>query len=94
MRGQRLTELLKQNLASPYDVTDQIVSVYAGTSGVLDEIPNDKVGAFEKVLLNHLREKYPDVIESINSAKAISEDNFGKLDKAMKEALEAFGNQS
>ena len=63
MRGQRLTELLKQNLASPFSVTDQIISVYAGTSGVLDEVPNDKVGAFEKALLTHVQEKYPDVVE-------------------------------
>lgn len=90
MRGQRLTELLKQNLASPYDVTDQIIAVYAGTSGILDDVPNDKVGEFEKKLLSHVREKYPDVVESIRSSKAISDDNFGKLDKALKEALEAF----
>lgn len=90
MRGQRLTELLKQGLASPYGVTEQIVAVYAGTSGIMDEVPNDKVEAFEKAILAHVKEKYPDVMEEIGSTKAISPDAFAKLDNAFKEALEAF----
>jgi len=90
MRGQRLTELLKQNLASPFSVTDQILSVYAGTSGVLDEVSNDKVGAFEKSLLAYVKDKYPDIVEEINTTKAISPDAMSKLDGAYKEALEAF----
>ncbi|MBL8064897.1 MAG: F0F1 ATP synthase subunit alpha [Chthonomonadaceae bacterium] len=90
MRGQRLTELLKQGLASPYGVVDQIIAVYAGTSGIMDEVPNDKVGAFEMAILKHVKSEYPDVVEQINGTKSISDDSFGKLDKAFKEALEAF----
>jgi len=90
MRGQRLTELLKQGLASPYSVTDQIIAVYSGTSGIMDEVPNDQVGAFEKAILAHVKEKYPDVVEEIASTKAISEGAMAKLDAAFKEALAAF----
>ncbi|MBS1724222.1 MAG: F0F1 ATP synthase subunit alpha [Armatimonadetes bacterium] len=90
MRGQRLTELLKQNLASPYDVTDQIIAVYSGTSGVMDEVENSQVQAFEKAILSHVKEKYPDVVEEIASTKAISDGAMAKLDTAFKEALEAF----
>ncbi|MBS1713995.1 MAG: F0F1 ATP synthase subunit alpha [Armatimonadetes bacterium] len=90
MRGQRLTELLKQGLASPYSVTDQIIAVYSGTSGIMDEVPNDQVGAFEKVILAYVKEKYPDVVEEISATKAISEGAMAKLDSAFKEALASF----
>jgi len=90
LRGQRLTELLKQGLATPYGVVDQVVAVFAGTSGVLDEIENSDVAAFEKHLLAHVHEKYPDVIEEIRTSKALSEEAETKLKKAAQEARESF----
>ncbi len=90
LRGQRLTELLKQGLASPYAVEDQVVLIYAGTSGILDTVPNDQVGAFEKHLLSYVKTNYPDVTEKISSTKAMSSDIEEKLTKAFKEALEKF----
>jgi F-type H+-transporting ATPase subunit alpha len=90
LRGQRLTELLKQNLASPYSVVDQIIAIYAGTNGFLDQVDNDQVVAFERVLLDHVHEAYPDVIEEINTKKSISDDAEGKLKKACQEALDKF----
>ena len=89
LRGQRLTELLKQNLATPYNVADQVVAIFAGTSGVLDNVKNDDVPAFEKGLLEYVRNKYPDVIEEINNTKALSGDAEGKL----KNAFEEFSGQ-
>lgn len=91
LRGQRLTELLKQGLGAPYDVADQVVAIYAGTSGVLDEIPNDKVQEFETFMLKHVHEKYPDVIANIRQTKALSGDNEETLKKAYAEAKAAFG---
>lgn len=91
LRGQRLTELLKQGLGAPYDVADQVIAIYAGTSGVLDEVPNDKVQAFEAFMLKHVHEKYPDVIASIRQTKALSGDNEETLKKAYAEAKAAFG---
>lgn len=91
LRGQRLTELLKQGLGAPYDVADQVVAIYAGTSGVLDEIPNDKVQEFEAFMLKHVHEKYPDVIANIRQTKALSGDNEETLKKAFAEAKAAFG---
>lgn len=85
LRGQKLTELLKQGLATPYDVVDQVVSIFAGTSGVLDSIPTEKILDFEKGLLQFVRERYPDVIESIRQTKALSPDNEEKLKKAYAE---------
>lgn len=90
IRGQRLTELLKQDLASPYDVVDQILLIFGGTSGVLDEIPNDKVAAFEKGILAYVKDKYPDIVEGIRTKQEISKDAEESLRKAYHEFAATF----
>jgi F-type H+/Na+-transporting ATPase subunit alpha len=90
LRGQRLTELLKQDLASPKAVEDQIIAIYAGTSGVLDKVDNDKVLAYEKGLLAYVHEKYPDVVEKLRTEKAMSKDIEASLAKAYDEYLAIF----
>ena len=92
LRGQRLTELLKQNLASPYNVVDQIIAIYAGTNGFIDQVENSEVMAYEKALLAHVHEAYPDVVEEINTKKSISDEAEGKLKNACQEALDKFKN--
>ena len=57
-RGARLTELLKQPQYSPYPVEDQVVSIWAGTNGKLDEVPVEDVLRFERELLDHLRPQH------------------------------------
>ncbi len=91
IRGQRLTELLKQDLATPYDVIDQVIVIYAGTSGVLDDLPNSDVQKFEVGLLAYVKEKYPDAVESIRMNKEISKDVEATLGKACKEYAGVFG---
>src|SRR5207237_10057579 len=78
-RGQRLTELLKQDLASPYDVTDQIIVIFAGTSGVLDEIPNDKVAEFEKAVLDYIMELFLIAVESILTNTYMMYEQYGTM---------------
>ncbi|MCG9895267.1 MAG: F0F1 ATP synthase subunit alpha [Fimbriimonadaceae bacterium] len=90
LRGQRLTELLKQNLASPYPVEDQIIAIYAGTSGILDQIENSQVAAFEKGLLEFVHRQYPDAVERLRSEKKMSEDLESTLKKAYEEFLATF----
>jgi F-type H+-transporting ATPase subunit alpha len=85
IRGQRLTELLKQDLASPYDVVDQIIAIFAGSTGVLDDITNQQVKAFEAGLLKFVKDKYPDVVESIRTTKALGKDVEATLKKAVLE---------
>ncbi|HEY9498928.1 MAG TPA: F0F1 ATP synthase subunit alpha [Terrimesophilobacter sp.] len=53
-RGERLTELLRQPQYSPYPVEDQVVSIWAGTNGKLDEVPVEDILRFERELLDHL----------------------------------------
>ncbi|HRJ26679.1 MAG TPA: F0F1 ATP synthase subunit alpha [Fimbriimonadaceae bacterium] len=90
LRGQKLTEFLKQGLATPYDVIDQVVLIYAGTSGVYDEIETEKIGAFEKFLIGYVHEKYPDVIETLRSTKSMSSEIEEKLKNAYSEAKANF----
>jgi F-type H+-transporting ATPase subunit alpha len=89
-RGQRLTELLKQDIYTPYDVVDQIFSIYAGTGGYLDKIEVHEVQEFERGLLQFLHEKYPDLIEKVRTTKEWSEDVQETADKAMREFQEQF----
>jgi F-type H+-transporting ATPase subunit alpha len=88
-RGQRLTELLKQDLASPFDVVDQVIAIYAGGTGALDNLRNDQVRDFETGVLQHVHSKYPDVVESIRSTKAIGKD----VEETLKKAVAEFAAQ-
>ncbi len=90
IRGQRLTELLKQDLASPMNVVDQVVSIFAGSTGVLDALTNQQVKAFESGVLKHVKDKYPDVIESIRTTKAVGKDVEETLKKAVLEFAGSF----
>ncbi len=90
IRGQRLTELLKQDLATPYDVADQIVAIFSGSVGVLDTIKNDEVATFEKGLLQFIHNSYPDVIESIKAKNDLTDEAKASLTKACNEFAEQF----
>ncbi len=67
-RGYRLTELLKQNLNSPMPVEEQVVVIYAGTNGYLDNIPVSDVKRFEKDLLDFMRSRYGNLLDEIRSS--------------------------
>ncbi|MDA0803852.1 MAG: F0F1 ATP synthase subunit alpha [Planctomycetota bacterium] len=54
-RGKRMVELLKQGQYTPFEVIDQCLSIFAGSKGILDDVPTDKVPAFESRLLEHFR---------------------------------------
>ncbi len=65
-RGSRLTELLKQDQYAPYSVGEQVVSLYAGINGYLDDIPVNKVKEFQTALLETLRTQHFDVLETLD----------------------------
>jgi len=70
-RGYRLTELLKQNLNSPMPVEEQIVVVYAGTKGYLDDIPVKDVKRFETELLDWVRARKSEILDEIRTTKGL-----------------------
>jgi F-type H+-transporting ATPase subunit alpha len=85
-RGSRLTEPLKQAQFSPLKMEEQVVVIWAGTNGYLDQLPVNKVKAFEEGLLSHIRSKHADILETIRSSRDFSDETAGKL----KAAVEAF----
>jgi len=68
-RGARLTELLKQDVYTPWDVIDQIFAIFSGTGGFLDAIEVEDVQTFVEEMLAFLKEKYPDLVEKVRSTK-------------------------
>jgi F-type H+-transporting ATPase subunit alpha len=66
-RGYRLTELLKQPLNFPVPVEEQVVAIFAGTGGFLDDIPVSEVRRFERELIEYVRTRHADLLESIRT---------------------------
>ena len=85
-RGERMVEILKQNQYVPMDVEHQIAIIYAGSQGILDDIPNEKIGEFEKGLLDHLDANHEKILKTISSSGEISD----KTGKELKKAIEDF----
>jgi len=78
-RGQRMVELLKQPQYQPFPVEEQVVSVFAGTKGFLDDLVVADVPRFESELLAHFRDEFPELLEEIRDQRAISDELSEKL---------------
>jgi F-type H+-transporting ATPase subunit alpha len=85
-RGQRLVEILKQDQYEPMPVSKQIAIIYAGTEGMLDQIPVKNVRRFEKEYLEFLDNKYKNVLDQIQKEKELSDE----LKEALKKSAEEF----
>ncbi|MFG3707487.1 F0F1 ATP synthase subunit alpha [Micromonospora sp. NPDC047670] len=88
-RGARLVELLKQPNYSPYPVQEQVVSVWAGTEGKLDDIPVGEVRRFESEFLQYLRHKHEGVLAGIADNKW-DDEIVASLDRAITEFKQVF----
>jgi F-type H+-transporting ATPase subunit alpha len=84
-RGRRMTELLKQPQYSPYNINDQILSIFAGTRGYLDDLPVAQVLAFEADLLQHFRDEFPEIIEELDRTGKLSDELTEKIRKVISE---------
>jgi F-type H+-transporting ATPase subunit alpha len=82
-RGSRLTELLKQAQFSPLKMEEQVVVIYAGVNGYLDQLPLAKVRDFENGLLTLVRTKNSDILEDIRKSSDLSSDTEKKLKAAV-----------
>lgn len=81
-RGARLTELLKQPQYSPYPVEEQVVSIWAGTNGKLDEVPVPDVLRFERELLDYLG-RNTQVLSTLRDTNVLSDDTVAELTRAV-----------
>ena len=82
-RGQRLTELLMQDPLLPVPVTKQVMSLFAGTNRVLDEVELSQVRRFESEMLAFLDTNYPALIKRITDKKAIDDEASAEAKKAI-----------
>ena len=83
-RGARMVELLKQPQYVPQTVTDQIISIYAGTKGFLDKVPVDQVAAFEKGMLEHFQNVGKPIWDELYEKNAIDDGLAAKLEESLR----------
>ena len=84
-RGQRVTDLLKQGQFSPMPVEEQVGVIFAGTQGLIDDVPVTELGRFEQELLAYLRDAHSQTLEGIRSSGDLSDDAESDLRSAIGE---------
>jgi F-type H+-transporting ATPase subunit alpha len=89
-RGARLVELLKQPQYSPFPVEEQVVSIWAGTTGKLDDIDVADIRVFETQFLDYLRREEKGILDEIRTTKVLEDETVERLDKAIKAFKEQF----
>jgi F-type H+-transporting ATPase subunit alpha len=89
-RGQRLMQLLKQPQYSPYPVEEQTVSIWAGTSGKLDNVPVEDVLRFEREFLDYLRRDHSGILDGIRESKDLPDEAENALEDAYSSFLDMF----
>ena len=82
-RGERLTELLKQGQYSPLAIEEQIVIIFAGVNGYLDDLNVSMVGDFEKFLITEFKKSYKEIFKSIKTKLALDDALTKEIKKAM-----------
>ena len=85
-RGRRMVELLKQPQFAPMSITDQVLSIHAGTRGFLDDLPLNRVHAFEQALIKHYHDEFPEVVADLEKNRKLGDD----LDAKLKGIVENF----
>jgi F-type H+-transporting ATPase subunit alpha len=85
-RGARLVELLKQPQYDPFPVENEVVSIWAGSRGHLDDVPIEDVGRFESEFLDYLKRNHAGILTTIRETKALSDDTVTGL----KDAVDSF----
>ena len=89
-RGQRMVEILKQPPYSPLPVENQVVIIFAGSRGFLDDVPTSSIGKFEAELYPYIEAKYPEIFEEIRSKKTIEKDLEENLIKTLNDFKATF----
>ncbi len=84
-RGKRMVELLKQAQYRPYHVSEQVISIFAGTKGYLDDLPVNKVLAFEAAMLKHFRDEFPEIMEELTKTGDMPEALAAKIGQVVTE---------
>ena len=89
-RGQRLTEILKQDQYVPLTIEKQVLSIYVATSGLMDSIPVSEVRRFEKELLQFVETSQSSILKNISEKKALDDGIKAEIKKAVESFKERF----
>jgi F-type H+/Na+-transporting ATPase subunit alpha len=93
-RGSRLVELLKQPQYSPFPVEEQVVSLWAGTGGYLDDVPIEDVRRFESGFLDYLKRQQPGILQTIRETLDLPEETVTALKDAIEDFRKSFETSS
>ena len=85
-RGAKLTELLKQDQYSPMTVAEQVISVFTGVKGYLDDIDLSKIKKFEKDIIEKIKSEKSEIIDEIQSSGKLEE----KIEKVLVQIIEQY----
>lgn len=89
-RGARMVEILKQPQYQPMPVEEQVMIIFAASNGFLDDIPLDKVDAFEKDFLEYMSASHVEIVNTIRESKMISDETNAALKKAIEDFKKTF----
>jgi F-type H+-transporting ATPase subunit alpha len=90
-RGYRMVELLKQPQYDPFPVEEQIVSIYAGTQGFMDDLPVSQVPEFESRFLQYLRDQKPELLQELKASGVMSDSMANAIGQAATEVKSKMG---
>jgi F-type H+-transporting ATPase subunit alpha len=89
-RGEKLVEILKQAQYVPFPVEEQVAVIFCGVNGLLDDVPTAALGKFEKEFISYLKNSKGDILNSIRTEKALSNELTDKLKGAVEEFKKMF----
>jgi len=89
-RGARLVELLKQPQYDPFPVENQVVSLWAGVNGYLDDVPIEDISRFETEFLENLKQRHAGILQTIRETGDLAEDTITALKEAIEDFRKAF----
>ncbi len=93
-RGRRLVELLKQPQYRPYNVTDEVISIFAGTSGFMDDVPVSAVADFEEKMLEFMHARQKDLWDELVKQAVMTDELRGRLTDALRKFKETYAAPS
>jgi F-type H+-transporting ATPase subunit alpha len=92
-RGERLVELLKQNENNPRPVGEQVLAIYAGVNGYLEELPAEHVTQFEQELIEDVNSTNSELLETIEEKKELTDEIESELEDAIESVLEQYKSE-
>ena len=81
-RGERMVEILKQDKGVPFPLEREVIIIFAGTQGYLDDLPIESIKKFEEEFFRFIEKEYPDIPHAIASTKKLDQETFENLNQA------------